>query len=192
MTGMDVTTPQRSTFVSVVAWIFIALSSLGVVIGIIQNLIFGLIFEQTEFKELLANPEQNELPGYMVFIFENIQLIMALSLLLVILLLVSSIGLLLRKNWARRIFITYMFIMCLYMVIGSLAQAFWVDEIMQAQGINTSSPKAGAFADMFLAIQYTVLIFNAGIGVVFGWLGWKLMRPEIKIEFNPSVNAVEV
>ena len=124
------------------------------------------------------------MPGFMVFVVENIQLIVFLSLLLIILLLAASIGLLMRKNWARKTFIVYMFISCVYMVVGSIFQFFWMDDVMQMQGFNTNSTTPSGFMELMLAIQYMAIVFNIAIGVLFGWIGWKLMRPEIRAEFG--------
>lgn len=184
MTGMDVAgKAPRSTFVSVVAWIFIALSGFGVLISILQNLLIGFMVSQEEFMAAFNNAEQEPMPAFMIFFIENIQLIMLLSLVLVILLLAASIGLLMRKNWARKTFIVYMFISCLYMVVGSILQGFWMNEMMGLQGFNTNNAAPSSFMELMQAMQYMVIVFNVGIGLIFGWLGWKLMRPEIKAEF---------
>ena len=55
---------------------------------------------QDGFKVAIEQSNQEGMPEFVMFIFEHLQLIFFLSLLLIILLLVSSIGLLRRKNWA--------------------------------------------------------------------------------------------
>jgi uncharacterized membrane protein YbjE (DUF340 family) len=140
----------------------------------------------------MQETQQGKMPEFMLFMLENLQLIVFLSLLLVILLLAASIGLLMRKNWARKTFIAYMFVSCVYMIVGSILQMFWMNEMMQAQGFNTSDAAPSSFMELMTAIQYMAVIFNIGIGLLFGWIGWKLMRPDIRQEFSPSKNIIEV
>ena len=180
MTNMDVSSPlPRSTFVTVTAWIFIALSGLAVLISILQNIIFAFIASNSEFQQ--AFEQQENVPEFMRFFLDNIQLILFVSLLLIILLLASSIGLLVRKNWARKTFIVYMFILGVYMIVGSALQQYWMAEMMPAFDDQNAPPQG--FQDIFEAMQYIILIFNVGLGVVFCWIGWKLMKPAIKEEF---------
>jgi len=61
-----------------------------------------------------------------------------------------------------------------------------MNEMMQAQGFNMNTNAPGSFMDLVRAMQYTIIVFNVGIGLVFGWIGWKLMRPAIREEFIPS------
>ncbi len=189
--GIDSAVP-RSTFVSVVAWIFIALAGFGLLISILQNIIIGLVSSQQEFTKLLEESQKGQIPEFMLFMLENLQLIVFLTLLLVILLLAASIGLLLRKNWARKTFIAYMFVSCVYMIAGSILQMLWMNEILQAQGFNTSTASRSSFMELMTAIQYMAVIFNIAIGMLFGWIGWKLTCPAIRQEFLPSRNMIEV
>ena len=169
MTDMDVMAEKpRSTFVTVTAWIFIVLSGLGILMGILQNLIVAFVFTQETFAELFGALQEENMPGYMVYILENIQLILFLSLLLTILLFTSSIGLLKRKNWARRVFVSYLLVFAVYMVVGSVFQHNMMSAMMSPIGSQTSAPSS--FQTIMEAMQYTALIFNIGLGLVFGRL----------------------
>lgn len=175
---------ERSTFVSVVAWIFIVLSGFGVFISILQNILFGFMLSQEGFKDAMEQPQQQGMPEIAQFMFENFQLFLIIMLLLITLLFASSIGLLLRKNWARHIFIGYMFFSAVYMVAGTFLYFGMMNDMMQDFGGQNAPPDS--FMDLFNAMRYTMMVFNIAMGLVFGWIGWKLMRPAIREEFAVS------
>ena len=99
---------NRSTFVTVIAWIGIVITGFGVFITGLQNLALNLMMDE-RFDEKLkkSDPEALEnMPSFAILMFSHFELIFFLMFLLSLIAFVSSIGLLKRKNWARLIIIS--------------------------------------------------------------------------------------
>lgn len=179
--------PIRSTFVSVVAWVFIVFSSFGVLIMLLESLVFFLLpFDELMMQDVQAG--QPFSPDLFMAIFRGVIVFM---LALCIWALASSVGLLLRKNWGRINFIILMAIGIFMQVLGVLWSfaflfiGFAVPE--QAQnGIDT------AFMKTFMWVMFAFsLILSIGFGVLYGWIIKKLVSPEIRAEFLPQDGATE-
>lgn len=179
--------PIRSTFVSVVAWVFIVFSSFGVLIMLLESALFFVM----PFDELMAQEAQTGQP-FSPDIFINIMRGAILFMLVVCLWsLASSIGLLLRKNWGRINFIILMAIGIFFQVLGLLWSfvflyiGFTIPEQMQ-NGVDAS------FMQTFMWVMFAFsLIFSIGFGVLYGWIIKKLVSPAIRAEFLPESAAAE-
>lgn len=152
------TTSNRSTFVTVVAWIFIVLSGLGVLISIMQNAMVWVMAR--DFGEGLP----------LVF-----KLIFPAILLLEVWWLASAIGLLLRKNWARISFIVLLGLGILYMVGSTVTQ--WV--LLARMPVSNDA----SFASIRLMMQIVTLVMALGVSLLFGWIIKRLRSVPIKAEF---------
>jgi len=101
--------PPRSTFVTVVAWIFIVAMGTVVCISILQAIIFVFIFPTEAFwsaSNMSLDPEQT--PAIVLFIARNMLLVFVVFGSVAVVTLVTAIGLLRRKNAARLAFIGLM------------------------------------------------------------------------------------
>lgn len=137
-------TQNKSVFVTVIAWIFIILSGEAVGIALIQNIMSISIDIPTVASEQVFMP--------IVFLIAS-GLVM-----------VCSIGLLKRKNYARRAFIIIMvvgifwFLLCIYKTLEFQIPFVWF-----------------TLATIFWALAY---------GVLFGWIIYKLSSKDIRKEFR--------
>lgn len=69
--------PQRSTFVSVVAWIFIVISGFATFISILQNIMFHTLFPREEMNQAFQHTEQGEqIPAVVNFMFNHFDLLL--------------------------------------------------------------------------------------------------------------------
>jgi len=175
---------QRSTFVTVVAWIFIALSGFGALIGVLQNLMLQTALRSAEFDQAMqAAPGQPGLPAFATFLFENFQWFFLAALLANVVMLVVSIGLLKRRNWARLCFIGLMILSILWQVAGLAIQAtmfsFVHDQFAAAQA--QGAPDMTLF---FVVMAVVCIVFALAFGALFGWIAWKLASKPIAAEFG--------
>lgn len=179
---------QRSTFVSVVAWVFIVFSGLGVFIMALETLLFFLM----PFEELAKQSGQAGEPFSQDIFIGFMRGFVVFMLLVSFWSLASSIGLLLRKNWGRINFIILMVIGIIFQVLGvlwSFAFLFigaFIPE--QAQnGVDVS------FMKTFMWVMFAFsLIISIGFGVLYGWIIKKLVSPEIRAEFVAQKAATGV
>ncbi|SDU32655.1 hypothetical protein [Halopseudomonas salegens] len=175
----------RSTFVTVLAWIFIGLSAFTTLIAIVQNLMVYLLFPREEMTQALQNdPSIQELPVPVQLMMSHMEFLFLGVLLVSLITLLSAIGLLLRKNWARCIFIGILGFGILWNAGGFIMQQTMMGHMVLPEDIP---------ADMAANFTTMTLIFRIVSGIValvfctlFAWLIWRLISPGIKAEFTTA------
>jgi hypothetical protein len=169
---------NRTAFVTVLAWIFIVVAGFATLISILQNVMINLAFPIQQMTESLKNAPPN-MPAVFVLLFSHIRLFFLSFLVASAVCLVSAIGLLRRKNWARIIFIVILVCGIAWNILGVILQftAF-------PFGPNLpSGPQAGHFNLMLNIMRVFTAVMAAGISVLFAWLIKKLTSVKIKGEF---------
>lgn len=172
----------RSSFVTAVAWIFIALSALFLLISLLQNAMVHLLIPMDEMRAQLAQ-EGQAMPdaarwmlGHITWLFVAFTVVSTWAL-------VVSIGLLRRRNWARIGFIALMLFGILYQFAGLALQWFMMADMGL---VGADAPPE--FVRQFETMRYLMLAFGVlmglAFGALFGWLAWKLMQPPIIAEFR--------
>ena len=180
---------NRSTFVSVVAWIFIALSGFATLISMLQNIMVWTMFTRPEMAEAMLAPPPGA-PPFAAFLLAHFQWFFLAFLLVCATTLVSSIGLLKRMNRARMVFVGLMLLGIVWNMGGLVVQFGMFDE-MRRQFADV--PKAAGASDMrafMMAIEVVSVLFAIGFSVLFGWIAIRLLSREIRAEFGAtSVNG---
>lgn len=185
--------PVRSTFVTVLAWIFIGLTGFASLISLMQNLMFQFLVIPLMAQQH-ASFSQGMPPGMPVqvgWMFDHIIWMFRFFLLMSLSVLTASIGLLLRKEWARKLFVGLMVFGMLYHIAGLFFQWWYFNAIFSHLPMPPN-PKPDA-EQMLLFMQgfMTVIrIFSAlmaiGIAVLLGWIIKKLTSARIRQEFLPA------
>jgi len=178
---------QRSTFVSVVAWIFIVLAGFATLISLLQNIMFSAMFPAEEMNKALSAPQaQEDIPLFAEVIFSNFQLFLLIFLAVSTTTFVSAIGLLKRKNWARIVFIV---VMCLGIC--------WNILILVMQNLMfTSMPEVPAnemgseFGTVMTVMKVVSFVMVVGMSYLFGWIVYRLSSASIKAEFVLSPSTI--
>jgi hypothetical protein len=180
MEDLDVMYSPRSTFVTVLAWLFIVLAGFATVIGILQNIMITVMFHEDEFARSM---EQSKNVDKMPFFFKSFmahpQYLFLAILVVFAVVFIVSIGLLKRKNWARLLFIAIM-------GLGIAWNAFAI--FMQFSMFSSfPSPAndhfASGFKTMTIVMQIFLIILAIGLSVLFGWIIRKLASERIRNEF---------
>lgn len=175
---------NRSEFVTVVAWIFIILSGIGI-------LIFGsdgLFITMLPFGNMMTqHAGQGGVPPISsAFITTLLRWMFAAIVLLQVWVLASSIGLLLRKNWARISFLVCLVVVLIWNGLGVLAS------ILGLVGIHSISrlQEAGMppdFQPTMRGFMVFWLLMTIAFMVLFGWILKRLTSENIRREFvNPA------
>jgi hypothetical protein len=99
-TTLDPSKPQRSLFVTVVAWVFIVLAGLGTIVAAFQNVMVFVMIPTESMERMMSQAENQDVPSIAIFMFKNIRLFVFSTMLLSGFGLASAIGLLQRRNWA--------------------------------------------------------------------------------------------
>ncbi|MCA9657379.1 MAG: hypothetical protein KC486_03475 [Myxococcales bacterium] len=162
--GLTTSAPQRSTFVTVVAWIFIVFSGMATLISALQNLLLQ--------GGALARGDG---PGFGPD--ASVTLIFAAFFVGSAVTLAASIGLLRRRAWARPLFIA-MLVLFIVAQLGGLALQYATLAAFE----DVAAPDD--FTRMVAMIQVFSLIFAVALCGGFVWIIRRLLDPEVRAEFG--------
>lgn len=168
-------TPTRSTFVTVVGWLFAIFSGFGLFISVLQNIMVHTVFPM----DLMTSDVPADFPPMARFMFDHLVLVVLLPLVVAALLLAGSVGLIKRREWARKFMVGLMAVSALWSVGSVFIQVAWMGQM--------PSPPPGV-ADGFATMQVLMVIFAAvwglGFAALFAWIAKRLMSWDIKQEFR--------
>jgi len=164
---------QRSSFVTVLAWIFIILSGFSTFISVVQNIVIQIMLRNSEYQVLLQELPQDA-PPIVAFMMGHFHLIFLAFLLLAVFALVTSIGLLKRWNWARLCFVGSMVLAIVWNFVNLGLMFFMLKDVSTANG----------GLDMHIAFAVAMVIFSLGLSILFGWIIKKLLSAPISEEFR--------
>jgi hypothetical protein len=174
----------RSEFVTVMAWISLALGLMGVASGIMQGVMLLAMPADRMAQDLLGvvAPE-TQVPPAILWIFGNLGLLNFLSLLSSALFAAVSYGLLKRFEWGRVGFVLFLAASALASILGA---AVFVHFLSLAYGMTGAEIAEidPAFQSMQSAMKVAMVVAALLIAVLHGAIIWKLYRPEIRAEFS--------
>lgn len=174
---MDTTAP-RSTFVTVVGWIFTVLSGGAVGISVLQNLMLQLMFTQPEMQQAFQQPMPGA-PPMAVFVMQNMRWLFLAFLVVAATMLAASIGLLQRRNWARLLFVGLMGLGIAWNIVGAVLQ------IAMDSPFPGDAGKIPAEMEMMLVVmKAATVVFALAFCGLFGSIAMRLLSPRIAAEFN--------
>ena len=171
----------KSSFVTVLAWIFIVLGGFATAISILQNIMIYAMFPVEEMHAAAAGAKE-QTPAIALFMLDHMRVIFLSFFVICTLTLVSATGLLKRKNWARLIFVTVMGAGILWNIGSLVFQLFFFSSMP-----SFASDAPGGFESGFETMMVVMMVFSVlmavGFSVLFGWIIKKLLSPAIKAEF---------
>lgn len=178
---------QRSTFITVVAWIFIVITGFGTLMTLLQNIMIATIFPMAEMQEAMTHQEEfQDMPFFAKFMFNHFQLYFLFMFFLTATTLASAIGLLKRKQWARKAFIVVLGFGIVFVVFGFVVQLLFDP---MANGMAQEQLQA-EFTRMMTIMKVFMFIITAGITGLFSWIIKKLVSKDIVGEFAQSAELV--
>jgi hypothetical protein len=179
----DMENTPKSTFVTVLSWIFIIFSGGMTLISALQNIMFYFIFPRDEMRETIESGHGGaEVPAFVKFMMSNFDILLAAIFCLSLLCFVCSIGLLKRKNWARLTFIGVMVLGIIWNIFGLIMQQFVFSDFPEQT--NAAANFQEQFKNMQIIIQTISIVFSIGFSALFGWIIWKLRSSQIVAEFE--------
>ena len=122
--------PPRSTFVTVIAWLFIVLSGFATLISILQNAMMAMMpFDDHLDRALRDSTFSSAIPPASQFLVSHFRTLLVVTLGACVVTLVASIGLLRRQNWARITFIVLLALSIAYMVASLFFQSAMMPDL---------------------------------------------------------------
>jgi len=178
MENQTLTPLPKSTFVTVFAWLMIIFNGFGLFVSLMQNVMFAFISQFDEFSS--AFNDVGDFPkGFPTFLFKNIRWIIPIFGLFILFAFVSSIGLLRRKEWARKAFLFLLGFGIIYIIAGTILYCIFTRSIFSISEIPS---EFNSFSIIFIVFM---IIMSLGFIFLFGWLFYKLSSTKIKEEFIP-------
>lgn len=169
---------QRSVFVTVVAWIFLVFSGLGVL-----ECIVGMFIPWQQFMSQAQMHSPQMPPDAQVFGAEIMHVMFAIGLIFGLWVVASSIGLLLRQNWARICYIVLMALgigfNALYLLIGILMLVMF-----HSKGFQNNPAFPPGMSGMLSGFMTVWIIFTVVFLALFIWILIKLTSEAITREFR--------
>lgn len=169
---------SRSLFVTVTAWVFIAVAVLASVSALVQNAEVLSVLPQWRAGGAALPLATSLLIGYLPWV-------MGACVVLSVALLASAIGLLLRLEWARIAVIGLLAVL----IVANLAGLWLQHEVVQALvhatlGRSGLSPQAaGVFGGFATATQTMAVLVTLAACLLLGWIIRRLMSAAVKQEF---------
>ena len=174
------TVGARSLFVTVTAWVFIVLGALATASALIQNAAVASLLPTT----VVAMPAQ-PLPLLSGLLLGYLPWVVGFGLAMSVATLASAIGLLLRLEWARRIFIGLLGAAIVFNLLGLWLQHEVVQSVVQATLTRAPLPPQAAdvFGGFVTAARAMALVMTLGACALLGWIIRRLMSPRVRQEF---------
>jgi hypothetical protein len=176
----------RSSFVTVLAWIFIAFAGFGTFISLLQNIMINTVFPLDQMRSAMsqAHSDQN-MPAFAAFMFNNIRLFFAAFLIVSVSTLIAAIALLKRKNWARVLFIAILALGIVWNLGGLVVQQFFFASMSSIPPNTPPEFRANfeAMGTMMTVMKIFSAVMAVGFSVLFAWIIKRLASVAIRQEF---------
>jgi hypothetical protein len=171
---------SRSLFVTITAWVFIALGLLASASALVQN---AVVLSLSGQIALSGTPlPQPLLTGWLL---SYLPWVMGAGLVASVAMLAAAVGLLLRLEWARRTFIALLWVAIAVNLGGMWLQQEVMLSLVDATLLQAPMPPlvAEVFSSFVVAARsMAVLVTLAGCAML-GWIAWRLTLPPIRQEF---------
>jgi hypothetical protein len=171
---------SKSLFVTVTAWVFIVLAALASVSALLQNAAMASFL-----PGLTVVGNVQPLPLLTGLLMGYLPWVVGAGLAVSLATLACAIGLLVRLEWARRIFIAL-----LVLAIAANVAGLWLQqEVLQSLVSNTlaRSPLPPLVAEVFggfvTAARVMAVLVTVGACLLMVWIIRRLMSPAVRQEF---------
>jgi hypothetical protein len=182
--------PQRSDFVTVLAWIFIGLGGLSTLMSVAQYLMFNFMMSVGQMQDAMnAETARGDFPPAAEFMFDHFRQLIGAIFLLSLVTLVAAVGLLKRRNWARLVFICLMALGIVWNLAGLALQRVMMSSMLSTMPMlppDAPPDFRAQFESMMTGMQIVAAIFALGFSFLFGWIIMRLMSAAIRREFGAA------
>ncbi|WP_267224758.1 hypothetical protein [Dyella silvae] len=189
------TSCARSMFVTALSWAFIGLGAIGTLFFLLfsmvsaaglQAMAHGTTPVGASYRHMAQAMAQ--LPEPWPWIYAHAAELMLVAAALAFLHLVSALGLLWRKPWARRSFIGLMLLDIALQSFGVASALTMQPALQQAMREDFPPQLPPAFMEwmqrMMAFQQIEAIVRPVLLALVFGWIAWRLTRAPVREEFS--------
>ena len=169
----------RSFFVTATAWVFIVLAGLASASALVQNAAVASILPG------LPPASGASMPLLTGFLVGYLPWIVGTGLVISLATLASAIGLLLRLDWARRVFIALLCVAIVANLLGLWLQQEVVESVVTSTLAATPLPSQvlGIFGSFVTATRVMAVLMTLGACLLLAWIIGRLMSASVRQEF---------
>lgn len=175
---------QRSTFVTVLAWIAIVMAGFTTFVGVLQNIMVSTMMSFDDMP-LPSGPEFEQIPEFMRFLMANVRWAFLAFLMVSAATLASAIGLLRRKEWARLAFIGLLSLGIVWNIAGIFIQHSMLGSAAMAP-MHAPPEFRAEFERMAMMMGIFSVVFAVAVSVLFGWIIKRLCSAPVRAEFGSA------
>ncbi len=171
----------RSLFVTATAWVFIMLAVIASASAVVQNAAVASMLPGLQ----AAGAKGAGLPLLTGLLIGYLPWVVGTGLVVSLATLASAIGLLLRLDWARRIFIGLL----VFAILANLLGLWLQQEVVHSVVSSTlaAAPISPAALDVFggfvTATRVMAVVMTLAACTILGWIIRRLMSPSVRQEF---------
>lgn len=171
------TVGARSRFVTVTAWVFIVLGAMATVWAGLQN--------ATVASMATDLPPARGTPLVTGLLLAYLPWVAGAGLALSVATLTAAVGLLLRLDWARRVFIGVLALAIVANLLGLWIQHEVVQSVVDStlQSAPLPPQAAGVFGGFVIAARVMGGVVTLGACALLAWIIGRLMSPAVRQEF---------
>lgn len=156
-------------------------------ISLMQNVMVATFLRGGNFRPIAPRPGEEQIAAWANFIAGNLQLILLAFLVLCAVTLAASIGLLLRRNWARLLFVALLVVAIVWNVVGAVLMVLFFTAITQRIPAGVAPPEG--FQTFAVIAGAMNVLFVFGFLALFGWIAKRLLSAEVRKEFARATAA---
>lgn len=174
------TVGSRSLFVTATAWVFIVLAALASASALVQN---AAVASSMPAWQLAG--QRQPLPLLTGWLLGYLPWVVGAGLVMSLATLASAIGLLLRLDWARRVFIGVLAVAIVANLLGLWLQHEVVQTLVNQTLTRATIPAdaLGVFGGFVTAARVMALLMTLGLCALCGWIIRRLMSAGVRQEF---------
>jgi hypothetical protein len=176
---------HKSTFVTVLSWIFIVFSGFGLLVSIFQNIMYHTLFPKEMVERRI--PHDSHTPEIVNFLFSNFDWFLGVFCFGMLIFLISSINLLKRKNWARIVITSFLAFGVLYLFSFGVFYWGFTNEM-----VNHTAAFGGKFDSHISYFRIFTLVWIVILLSIHSFLILKLNSKKIREEFFVEKQVLEV
>lgn len=177
------TQARKTPFVTIIAWVFIALSIMILMTSIIQFIVVAVLnygdMHNLMVAELKKTMKDSDMLELALLAFRYAWIFVAVTFLYALTLLLTSIGLLKRREWARKTMVVLLVIAVFYELTDLAWQFYVMNSTMAPMMTEMPGLGNGIMAVMLGMVTLMVLAFC----ILFVWVIIKLLSEKVKQEF---------
>lgn len=171
---------SRSLFVTLTAWLFLALGAMASLSGLLQNAMLA-----SWLPGLQGIGAAQPLPLLTGLLVSYLHWVIGAGLAVSMATMVCAAGLLMRLDWARRCFIVLLGVAIGVNLLGLWLQYEVVQSVVEATLARSPLPPAAAhvFGNLVTASQVMAIVMTGVACVLLAWVMRRLMSPTVRQEF---------